>query len=93
MTVASVHPGLKIIPTCVISISDLENRLVATHALLVDTDGSQLFAKVCASGPDPNGGFNWCAWVDYQRDPTFPLPGKQKSISRQWPCLRSRSQN
>lgn len=91
----SVHPGLKIIPTCIINLSESEHEMVSTHAFLVDADGPQLFAEVCAFCPNPSGKhtLSWHIQLDSESIPTFLLPEKQRSTFPQWPCLRWRFQN
>lgn len=87
-TMASVHPGLKTIPTCTINLRDSELELVATHAFLVDADRSQLLAKICTFSPNPSGRrmLNSHA-INSEEILTFPIPGKQRSRSLQWLCL------
>lgn len=38
-TMASVHPGLKIIPTYIINFNVSSHELVSTYAILIDADG------------------------------------------------------
>jgi hypothetical protein len=76
--IASVHPGLKTIPTCIINFDELERDLASTHAFLVDTDGPQLFAEVRTLCPNPGGKCMFSLHIQIDADGvlTFPLPEK-----------------
>ena len=52
---ASIHSGLKTIPTYIINFNELGLGEVGTHAFLVDIDGPQLFTEICTSSPNPSG--------------------------------------
>lgn len=51
---ASIHSGLKTIPTYIMNFNELGLGEVGTHAFLVDTDSPQLFAEICTSSPNPS---------------------------------------